>query len=428
MGLRSSNKVEVNRYEMEVEVSAEDFSREVEKVYNKQKGKITVPGFRKGKAPKKFIEKYYGEQVFYEDAINSLYPKAVENAAKEAGLELVDDHIDFEIVTLSKEEGLVFKVKVTVMPEVKVENYKGIEVEKKSNPKVTAKDLEEKIKAVQEQNARLVSCEDGVVEDGNVVNIDFKGSIDSVPFEGGSAEDIELEIGKKQFIEGFESQIIGHKVGEKFDINVTFPENYHVTSLAGKEAIFNIVLNGIQKKELPVVDDEFVKDVSEFETLEEYKKDLKDKLLKEKKNRIENETDEEIKNKFLSLIDVEIPEALVKNKSKELIRDFEYRLKAQGLNLKEYLKYTGTKVEALFENFKPQALESVKMALGLKKVCELEKIEASAEEIEKEYELIAKSCSSKVEDVKKFVLHKDVEHEIVSKKAWELIKNSVVSK
>ena len=309
MGLKASNKLETNRYELEIEVSAEDFAKAVDVAYNKQKGKITVPGFRKGKAPKSFIERYYGEQIFYEDAINELYPDALENASKEAGLELVDDHIDFELVKLDKKEGLIFKVKVTVMPEVTVENYKGIEVEHKPVPRVTAEKIDERLKAVQQQNARLVTSEDGTIENGDVVNIDFEGSVDGVKFDGGTAEGVDLEIGKKQFIEGFEDQLIGHKNDEEFEINVTFPENYHVATLKGKPAVFKIKINKIQKKELPEIDDEFVKDISEFENLEDYKKDLKKKMSDENKQRVEREVLDEIMDKFISSVQAEIPEA-----------------------------------------------------------------------------------------------------------------------
>ena len=428
MTLKSSNKVDVNRYELEIEVNAEDFANEVEKAYKKQKNKIMIPGFRKGKAPKKFIEKYYGEEVFYEDALNGLYPQAVEDAAKAAGLELINDHIDFELVKMNKEEGVVFKVKVTVMPEATVEGYKGIEIAKKSAPKVTAKDIDARIKLVQEQNARLVSSEDGVIEEGDVVNIDFKGTLDSVAFDGGTAEGVDLEIGKHQFIEDFEKGLLGHKVGEHFNMDVTFPEDYHVSTLAGKKTVFETTVNTLQKKELPTVDDEFVKDVSEFETLEDYKKDLKEKISKEKKHTLEHETEHEIKDKFLNLVKVDIPEALIKEKSETLIRDFEYRLRSQGLGLRDYMKYTGTDANKLFENFKPQATEEVKMNLGLKAVAKAENLSATEEELNTEFENIAKSCGCSVDQIKKIVSTENAQQDIVCRKAWDLVKSEVVKK
>lgn len=428
MKLVSSKKVDVNRYELEVEVSAEEFAKEVDKAYLKQKSKITIPGFRKGKAPRKFIEKFYGEQVFFEDAINAVYGPSVEAAAKEAGIELVDDKVDFEVVKLSKEEGLVYKVKVTVMPEVEVEGYKGIEVEKKAAPKILTKDVDERIKAIQEQNARLVTSEDGKAEKGDVVDIDFEGYVDSEKFDGGTAQGVELEIGKGQFIAGFEDQIIGHKVGEEFEINVTFPETYHVASLASKPAVFKTKLNKIQKKDLPVVDDEFVKDVSEFENLEDFKKDIKKKLSDEAKAKNERETETEVMDKFLELIKAEIPEALVKNKAFELVREFEYRLKSQGIALKDYMAYTGLTVEKMVENFMPEAEKTVKVDLGLKKVAELEKISVSDEEIEKEYEAIAKAYSLKPEQAKRLVPAEGLKKDMISRKTVEFICKNATKK
>lgn len=428
MKLVSSKKVDVNRYELEVEVSAEEFAKEVDKAYLKQKSKITIPGFRKGKAPRKFIEKFYGEQVFFEDAINAVYGPSVEAAAKEAGIELVDDKVDFEVVKLGKEEGLVYKVKVTVMPEVEVEGYKGIEVEKKAAPKILTKDVDERIKAIQEQNARLVTSEDGKAEKGDVVDIDFEGYVDSEKFDGGTAQGVELEIGKGQFIAGFEDQIIGHKVGEEFEINVTFPETYHVASLASKPAVFKTKLNKIQKKDLPVVDDEFVKDVSEFENLEDFKKDIKKKLSDEAKAKNERETETEVMDKFLELIKAEIPEALVKNKAFELVREFEYRLKSQGIALKDYMAYTGLTVEKMVENFMPEAEKTVKVDLGLKKVAELEKISVSDEEIEKEYEAIAKAYSLKPEQAKRLVPAEGLKKDMISRKTVEFICKNAAKK
>ena len=428
MKLVSSKKVDVNRYELEVEVSAEEFAKEVDKAYLKQKSKITIPGFRKGKAPRKFIEKYYGEQVFFEDAVNAVYGPSVEAAAKEAGIELVDDKVDFEVVKLSKEEGLVYKVKVTVMPEVEVEGYKGIEVEKKAAPKILAKDVDERIKAIQEQNARLVTSEDGKAKKGDVVDIDFEGYVDSEKFDGGTAQGVELEIGKGQFIAGFEDQIIGHKVGEEFEINVTFPETYHVASLASKPAVFKTKLNKIQKKDLPVVDDEFVKDVSEFENLEDFKKDIKKKLSDEAKAKNERETETEIMDKFLELIKAEIPEALVKNKAFDLVREFEYRLKSQGIALKDYMAYTGLTVEKIVENFMPEAEKTVKVDLGLKKVAELEKISVSDEEVEKEYEAIAKAYSLKPEQAKRLVPADGLKKDMISRKTVEFICKNAAKK
>lgn len=429
MELKSSKKVNVNRWELEISISAEDFSKEVDKVYNREKSKISVPGFRKGKAPRKFIEKYYGEQVFYEDAVNALYPYALEDAAKEAGIELVDDKIDFEVVHMNKEEGLDFKVKVTVMPEVSVENYKGIEVKKVGAVKVTKEDIDKEIEKLQERNARLITIEDDApAEMGDIVNIDFEGFVDGEAFDGGAAEDMNLELGKKQFIEGFEEQVAGHKIGDEFDINVTFPENYHAVNLANKEAVFKIKLNKIQKKELPKADDDFVKDVSEFDTLKEFKDDLKKKLSESKKKHLEADSENEMIEKFIELVKADIPDALVKNKIKELLREFEYKLQAQGIGIKDYVKYTGMTEADLENTFRPQALNHVKLDLGLRKVAELENIEVSDEKIEKEYEKIAEQYKMKVEQIKKFVMSDDIKRDIVKSEALEIIRKNKVEK
>lgn len=428
MELKSSNKVDVNRWELEIAISPEQFEKEVEKVYNKQKGKISVPGFRKGKAPRAFIEKYYGSGVFYQDAVNAIYPYAIDEAAKEAKIELVDDHIDFDIVKMSKEDGLIFKVKVTVMPEISVENYKGIEVKKAESVKVTEEDILNELKKIQDKNARLVTVDEGKAEMGDVVNIDFIGSVDGVEFEGGSAEDISLTLGSKQFIEGFEEQVVGHEIGDKFEIKAKFPENYHVVNLAGKEAIFKTKLNNIQKKDLPNIDDEFIKDISEFDTLDEYKVDLEKKILEVKQNNAKNKVENEMVDKFVGLVKGDIPDALIKSKIKELIRDFEYRLQSQGINPKDYMKFTKADENSLDAMFRPQAEAQVKFDLGIKKVAELENIEVTADEIENEYEKVAEQYKMKVEQIKKFVPESDIKKDILRFKALEILRANRIEK
>lgn len=428
MKLKSSNKIETNRWELEIEIEPEVFSKEVDKVYNRQKNKITVPGFRKGKAPRAFIEKFYGEQIFYEDAINALYPSAMEEAAKEAGIEIVDDHIDFDMEKMSKEEGLLFKVKVTVMPEVSVENYKGIEIKKVESAEITDKDIDAEIDRVRNKSARLVSSEDGTAEMGDVTNIDFEGFVEGEKFEGGTADDVTLELGSGQFIPGFEEQIAGHKIGDEFEVKVTFPEGYHVPTLAGKEALFKTKLNKIQKKELPEINDEFVKDISEFDTLAEYKEDIKKKLEHAKEHAAEDAKENEMIDKFIDLVKADIPDALIRNRTKGLVRDFEYRLQPQGITLKDYIKYTGMTQEKLEEQFKPQAEKHVKLDLGLKKVAELENVTVSEEEIEEEYKKVAESYRLKPEQVKKFVMKDDISSDIKKRKVLDIIRKNRVEK
>lgn len=428
MKLRSSNKIETNRWELEIEIEPQVFCQEVDKVYNRKKNKIMVPGFRKGKAPRTFIEKYYGEGIFFEDAINAVYPSAVEDAAKEAGIELVNDHVDFDVVKMSKSDGLIFKVKVTVMPDVKVENYKGIEIKKIVIPAVTEDDINEEIEKVRDKSARLVDCDSGVAEKGDISNIDFEGSVDGEPFEGGAAEDVDLELGGGQFVPGFEDQIIGKNVGDEFDITVVFPDDYHVSKLASKTAVFKTKLNKLQKKQLPELDDEFVKDVSEFDTLDEYKADLEKKLAASKEEEAKAAADSETFDKFVELVEVEIPEALIRAKTKILLREFEQRFSSLGIKLKDYVKYTGISEEKLASDMRPRAVQSVKMDLGIKRVGELENVTVSDEEVEAEYGKIAEGYKLAPEQIKRFIAKDDIVSDITRQKVLDIIRNNRVEK
>ena len=427
MNLKSSKKVDVNRYELEVKISAEDFNKELSSIYQRNIKKIVVPGFRKGKAPKAFVEKYYGENVFFEDALNNLYPDAIEKAVEEAKLDIVEDKIDLEVEKMSKEDGVVFKAKITVMPEVEIDNYKGIEVSKKE-VKVEDEDVEKELKSVQERNGRLVTVSDRAAQLGDSVVIDFEGFMDGKAFEGGKGDNFTLELGKKQFIEGFEDQIVGHNAGEEFEINVKFPEDYHAKNYAGKDATFKIKLHEIKMHELPELDDEFVKDVSEFDTLDEYKKDIKAKLLERKEKQAKDEKEGEMIEKLISLVKAEIPEALIKNKLRDLVRDFDYRMQSQGLKLADYLKYTGSKIEDLENNFRPQAESQVKLQLALKKIAEIENLIPTEEDIEKEYNKISEFYKMELDKVKNIVPVKDVEKDILSNKALEIVRENSVEK
>ena len=339
MNLKSSNKVDTNRYQLEIAVEPKEFESAVEKAYKKEAGKITIPGFRKGKAPRAFIEKYYGKEVFYDSAINSIYPDALDEAVKEANIEVIDDKIDFDIVEVG-ENGLIFKATLTVKPEVKIDNYKGIEVSP-VNVEVTDEDINDEIERVRERNSRLITVEDREAQNGDIAIIDFEGFCDGVAFEGGKAEKYSLGLGEGQFIAGFEDQVIGHKPGEEFDIVVTFPEEYQAKDLAGKEAVFKIKLHEIKKKELPEVDDEFVKDVSEFDTLDQYKESLKNQLTEQFEKKAKDDVENQMIDKLIELVEAEVPEAMYNNKIKEMAREFEYRLKSQGLDINSYMKYTG---------------------------------------------------------------------------------------
>ena len=426
MSLKTSNKVEQNRYELEVEVSAEDFSNAVDKVFKRNVKRISIPGFRKGKAPRAFIEKYYGENVFYEDAIKDVYPGALQDAIDEAGLDVINDNIDFDLINAGK-DGLAFKAVVTVKPELMIENYKGIEVKRKP-VRVTKGDIDKEIERVRERNSRLVTVDGRVAEGGDIVVFDFKGFIDGAPFAGGEAENYTLELGKGQFIPGFEDQLIGHKQGEEFDIDVTFPESYQEASLAGKPAVFKIKLHEVKTRELPELDDEFVKDVSEFDTLDEYKESIKKQLKDLKQKESDIDADDQMIDKTVELLKAEIPEAMFENKVEDLIHDFAYKLKAQGLTLESYLKYTGMDADALKAQFWPQAERQVKLRLALDKIAELEGLSATAEEIEEKYKTLAEQYKMEVAQIKKIINEKDLLGDIAAEKAVDFLRENCVSK
>lgn len=423
MNLKSSKKLETNRYELEIEISKEDFSKAVDKAYRKNIKKISIPGFRRGKAPRAFVEKYYGENIFYEDAINSIYPEAVEEAVKEANLEVINDKVDFDIVEIGKDKGLTFKVALTVKPEVNIQNYKGIEI--KAKPvEVTEEEISKELEKQRERNARFIEVTDRAAKDGDIVVIDFKGSVDGVAFDGGEGKNHSLKLGSKQFIEGFEEQIVGHKKDEDFSINVKFPEDYGAKDLAGKDAVFEIKLHEIKEKELPELDDEFVKDISEFNTLKEYKEDVKAKLLESKETESKNDIDNQIIDKVNGLLEAEIPEAMFENKVNEDINDFARRLQSQGLDMKTYMQYTGLDNEKFKKEFRPMAERQVKLRLALEKISELEKLEPTAQEIENKYKEYAENYKMDVEKIRTFIPEKDIKMDLSCEKAIDFLREN----
>lgn len=423
MNLKSSKKLETNRYELEIEISKEDFSKAVDKAYRKNIKKISIPGFRRGKAPRAFVEKYYGENIFYEDAINSIYPEAVEEAVKEANLEVINDKVDFDIVEIGKDKGLTFKVALTVKPEVNIQNYKGIEI--KAKPvEVTEEEISKELEKQRERNARFIEVTDRAAKDGDIVVIDFKGSVDGVDFDGGEGTNHSLKLGSKQFIEGFEEQIVGHKKDEDFSINVKFPEDYGAKDLAGKDAVFEIKLHEIKEKELPELDDEFVKDISEFDTLKEYKEDVKAKLLESKETESKNDIDNQIIDKVNGLLEAEIPEAMFENKVNEDINDFARRLQSQGLDMKTYMQYTGLDNEKFKKEFRPMAERQVKLRLALEKISELEKLEPTAQEIENKYKEYAENYKMNVEKIRTFIPEKDIKMDLSCEKAIDFLREN----
>ena len=424
MSLKASKKVDTNRYELEITIDKETFAEANIKAYRQNIAKINVPGFRKGKAPFSMIKKMYGESVFYEDALNLLYPEAVEGAIQESGLTYVDDKIDFDMVSIG-EDGVDFKVTITVAPEVTVGEYKGIKVEKLI-AEVTDAEVEAEVNALADRNARMVSIEDRAAQLGDTAVIDFEGFIDDVAFDGGKGESFSLALGSGQFIPGFEEQVAGHNIGEEFDVNVSFPEEYQAEELAGKPAVFKVKLHEIKKRELPVIDDEFAKDVSEFDTLDELKADLKAKALERKQKANDEQVENEIVDKIVDEMKAEIPEAMITNRVNQMVQDFGYRLQMQGMNLETYIKYTGTDMDEFAKTFRPQAEKQVKMRLALEKIVELENIVPTAEDIEAQIEKMASDYNISAEQVKAAVPEKEIAKDLAVNKAIDLVKAEAV--
>lgn len=423
MSLKSSNKVDTNVWELEVSVDGDTFKDAVTKAYLKQRKNITIPGFRKGKAPRAFIEKYYGEGVFYEDALEAIYPDAVASAIEEAKLEPVDTPYDLEIPEMGN-DGVTMKFKVTVKPEVELGEYKGLKATKKST-KVTADEVKAELARMQEQNSTVSDVDDRAVKKNDIVVIDFEGFVDGKAFEGGKAEKYELTIGSNQFIPGFEDQIIGHKIGDEFDVNVKFPEDYQA-DLASKDAVFKIKLHGIKVKDVPALDDEFAKDVSEFDTLDELKKDIKKQLEKRKNDDAENELHNTLLEEVAKGIKAEIPEAMIEKTIDDDVNEYSYRLQSQGLKLETYLKYTGMDMKGFREGFKERAETQVRLNLALEKIIEKEKIEVTEEDIEAEYKKYADAYNMDVDTIKKAVSAESLKPELASRKAIDLIVDSAV--
>lgn len=417
--LKSANKTETNIYTLEVTVSGEDFNKAILKAYNKQKNKIQLPGFRKGKAPLKMIEKFYGEGVFYEDALDIVYPDVVSDAIKEAGIEPVAAPHDLDVTKIGK-DGVEMTMKVTVKPKITIENYKGIEADK-GDASVVADDVKKELASMQERNARVVTVDDRKAKKNDIAVIDFEGFVDGVAFDGGKGENYELTLGSGQFIPGFEDQIIGHNTGDEFDVNVTFPTEY-TPELAGKEAVFKVVLHEIKMKELPALDDDFAKDVDdEVETLAELKKKIKAELSDKKKEDVERDFESAVLEKVVELVEGEIPEVMYDNKLEDDVKDYENRLAQQGIPLDTYLQYMGMDRDKFKASMRDNAVKQVKLQLAVEKIAELEKIEASDEEAEAKLKEMADAYQLDVEQVKKWVNIEDVKKDVVGKKTVDFL-------
>lgn len=426
MSLKATNNVETNKYELEIEISAEDFEAAIEKAYLKARKNIAMPGFRKGKAPRKLIEKEYGEQVFFEDAVNLLYAPVVNGAVEESGLELVT-RPEVEVTEISKENGVKLKATCITKPEVEVKDYKGIEVEKVVNP-VTDEDINKQLDALREKNVTVETVDDRAAENGDDVVIDFEGFKDDVAFEGGKAEDFTLSLGSGQFIPGFEDQIVGHNAGEDFDINVIFPDEYQVKELAGAPAVFKIKLKSISKKVMPELDDDMVKDSTEFDTVDEYKADVKKKLEEANEKHADSEVEAKIFDKVIENMTAEIPQVMFDNRVNEMISELEQRLAPQGISLDLYMQYTGQTIDTVKKAYAEQAEKQVKLRLALEKIAKLENIEVTEDELKAEFDKLAEAYKLDVDQIKQFIHDDDLKKDIAVGKAVDLIKDAAVIK
>lgn len=422
MSLKSAEKTGTNEFTLAISIDAEAFNTAVNKVYNREKGKINVPGFRKGKAPRAFIEKMYGEGVFYDDALELAIPDAYTAAVAEACITPVDQPRDFEVQSIGK-EGVELTCKVTVKPEITVEGYKGISAPKAA-VEVTAEEVENEFNSKLEANARITPVEDRASQMGDITVIDFEGFVDGEAFEGGKGEEYELTLGSGSFIPGFEEQVAGRNIGEEFDVNVTFPTEY-TPELAGKEAVFKCKLHAIKTKVLPEADDEFAKDVSEFDTVAELKADIEKTIKERKEQSAQRDFENAVFEKLAELVVGEIPEVMYENRVNDMINEFAYRLQSQGLSMEMYMQY----MDALKENYRSDAEREVKISLALEKIAEIEGITVSDEEVEEEYAKMAEMYGVDAETVRKAISADSVASELKIRKANAIvIDNAVVEK
>ncbi len=422
MSVKSCEKLEKSMVALTVEVSAEEFEAAVEKAYRKQRGSIRVPGFRPGKAPRKIIENMYGSGVFYEEAVNEALPDAYSSAVKEQELEVVG-YPEVELLSVGK-EGFSFKATVAVYPEVTLGQYKGVEAPK-AEVSVTDEDVEGRVKEMADRNSRMVSVEDRAVAKGDVANIDFEGFLNGVPFDGGKGDSFDLEIGSGQFVPGFEDQVAGMSISEEKDIDITFPEDYHA-DLAGKTVVFHVKVNAIKVKELPALDDEFAKDVSEFDTLDELKKDAREKMLAEREEAAKRAFEDAAMSKVAAGIQADIPDAMIEEQAKRFVDNFRMQLQSQGVPYEEYMKMTGMEEEKLLADAKVPAEGQVRMDLAIAAIVKAEGLEASDEDVEAEYNKMAAQYGMDVENVKKYLDDAVIKEQIVRAKAVELVAAAAV--
>ena len=420
MSLKTATKREDGRVELEIEVDAASFEKAVNAAYKKDVKRMAVPGFRKGKAPRAMIEKIYGSGVFYETAMNDVYPAALDEAIKESEYEYVEDKIDLDVISVGA-EGLVFKAVITVKPECKMRGHKSLKVTRKAVV-VTDEDIDAELTRLQERGARMVSVEDRAAEMGDTVTFDFEGFMDDVAFEGGKGENHALVLGSGQFIPGFEEQLVGAAVDAELDVNVTFPEEYHAAELAGKPAVFKCKVHKIEKKELPAIDDELIKDSTDFDTVEEFKADAKKRLEEQRNRAADAEVDEQLAEGVARCLKADIPAAMYERAIDDRIQDFAYRLQAQGLSLDMYIKYTGMDEASFRDSFREQAEKQVKVRLALETVAKQDNIEATEEDLEAEYTKLADMYKMDVDKVKAAIPAAELSKDVVVQKAMAFVR------
>lgn len=429
MSFKVEQLEEKNMVKLVIEASAEEFEAGIEKAYQKNRKSIALPGFRKGKAPRKMIEKMYGAEVFFEDAANAIIPDAYANAAEESKLDIVSQP-KIDVVQLEKDKPFIFSAEVAVKPEVTLGDYKGIEVEK-ATVEVTEEDITAEIDKVREQNARTINVEDRAVEDKDMTVIDFEGFVDGEAFEGGKGENYPLTIGSHSFIDTFEDQIVGHKIGEEFEVNVTFPAEYHVENLKNKPAMFKVTVKEIKKKELPELNDDFAQDVSDFDTLAEYKEDVKKKLTTTKENEAKANKENVVIEKIIENAKMDIPEAMIMTQVRRMADDFAQRLQSQGLSVEQYFQFTGLTADKLFEDMKPEAEKRIQSRLVLEAVAAAEKLEATDADVEEELKKMAEMYKMEVEKIKEFMGEaeaKQVRDDLAVQKAVDFVVEAAVEK
>ena len=401
MSAKIENLEQKNMVKLTIEREAKELEAAINKVYHKQKNRIAVPGFRKGKAPLAMIEKMYGAEVFFEDAANEIIGVAYEEAVKESDLEIVSQP-EIEVTQIEKGKPFIFTATVAVKPEVELGEYKGVSVPK-ADTSVSEEELNNEIDQDRNKNARTIKVEDGAAENGDETVIDFDGYVDGKQFDGGKSENYPLTLGSHAFIEGFEEQIVGHKAGEEFDVNVTFPEEYHAKALAGKPATFKVVLKEIKRKELPELDDEFVQDISEYDTVDQYKEALKKRIAERKENTAKSAKEEAVIDKVIEAAKMDIPEAMIESQTRQMAQDFANRIRQQGLSPEQYFQFTGMTPDAFMENLRPQALKRIQSRLVLAAIVKAEKIEASEEDFNKELEEMSKSYNMEIEKLREAI-------------------------